>query len=366
MNTSPIDAALPELSEARIDDIENAVFADIARERSAEQARRARRGRWGIAGGAAAAVVAIAALISPAVGGMITVTGQSGADSAVPLVAPASDGGAWAESESSVSREELAGVELTPEMDAGGHLDDARDVITTASASIVVSDVAEAARSVSDAAVDRGGYVESMNVGTTGRAMTVDPATGFVHEPYPPVPVDGAWVTVRVPAGELTALVDELAEFGDVTASSVQRQDVTEQSVDLSARIDAARASVTRLTELMAQAGDLSDLIAAESALAERQSELESLEQQLELLTDQVALSTLTVSLSPVTPVVEADPAGFGDGLAAGWNGLVATLNGIVIALGFLLPWLAVVGVAGAVAWVVVRSVRRRKAARTG
>ena len=26
-----------------------------------------------------------------------------------------------------------------------------------------------------------------------------------------------------------------------------------------------------------------------------------------------------------------ADPAGFGDGLASGWNGLIATLNGIVV-----------------------------------
>jgi hypothetical protein len=61
---------------------------------------------------------------------------------------------------------------------------------------------------------------------------------------------------------------------------------------------------------------------------------------------------------------VKADPAGFGDGLAAGWNALVATLNGIVIALGFLIPWIVVLAIAGAIVWALVRLIRRRRAAR--
>ena len=54
----------------------------------------------------------------------------------------------------------------------------------------------------------------------------------------------------------------------------------------------------------------------------------------------------------------------FADGLIAGWNGLVATLNGIVIALGFLIPCLVVIGIAGLIVWAIVRAVRRRRAAR--
>ena len=112
--------------------------------------------------------------------------------------------------------------------------------------------------------------------------------------------------------------------------------------------MDAAQASVDRLTELMAQAGSLSDLIAAESALAERQATLESYQQQLKYYDEQVAYSTLTVTLTEPVETVEANPAGFGDGLAAGWNGLVATLNGIVIAIGFLIPWILVLAAIGA------------------
>ncbi|MFZ8393369.1 DUF4349 domain-containing protein, partial [Staphylococcus aureus] len=56
-----------------------------------------------------------------------------------------------------------------------------------------------------------------------------------------------------------------------------------------------------------------------------------------------------------------ADPAGFGDGLVAGWNGLIATLNGVVIGLGFLLPWIVVAAVVVLIVWGVRRIVRKRR-----
>ncbi len=169
---------------------------------------------------------------------------------------------------------------------------------------------------------------------------------------------------MRIPTDELTPAIDELSQLGEVTASSITRQDVTDQTVDLQARIDSAQASVDRLTELMAQAGSLSDLIAAEAALSERQATLESYQQQWELLQGQVEMSSLTVTIMPLVETVTADPAGFWDGLLAGWNGLVATLNGIVVALGFLIPWIVVVGLLGGAVWAIVRAVRRRRRAK--
>ncbi len=215
---------------------------------------------------------------------------------------------------------------------------------------------------IADAATSRDGYVESMSIGRSGEIVPVDPMTGMVYDstmPYPYTP-DGAWITVRVPAEGLQSLVDQLSGLGEVTASTINRQDVTEVTLDLEARVEAAQASVDRLTQLMTQAGSLADLIAAESALAERQATLESYQQQLKYYDEQVAMSTLTVTLTEPVETVVADPAGFGDGLAAGWNGLVATLNGIVVAIGFLLPWIVVLALAGLIVWGIVRLVRRR------
>ncbi|SDH14907.1 DUF4349 domain-containing protein [Microbacterium pygmaeum] len=367
MNTSkptgdPVaPTVLPELSDQSIDRIENAVFSEIGRERAI---RRARRGRLWLTGGAAAAILVVAAVIAPSVGTLVggTSMNESAVAPAVPLVA--TDGSA-------------VQLDTLPESAAGGVAGDTakiatgeRDIITTATASLTVGNTADAAREIGDAAEARGGSVESMSVGASGAVTpgldgSID--SGVVTDTMPyPTPYTGAWVTVRVPADQLPALVEELSGFGEVTASSVNRQDVTERTVDLRARVDAAQASVDRMTQILGQAANLTDLIAAESALAERQATLESYQQQLKYYDEQIAMSTLTVSLSTPTEVVTADPAGFGDGLAAGWNGLIATLNSIVIAIGFLLPWIGVTAVVVLLAWGIVRLVRRRRSNRAG
>ena len=377
MNTQPRDpqgaASLPGLSPQRIDEIEDALFADIAADRARATAQRRRRGRYWIAGGAAAAVIVVAAVIAPSIGTIVSPTG--GSDSSAIAPAEPDTGAADSTAESSAGSRDSA--PLAGDLDAAGGSADAavqpagRDIVTTASATVTVEDVDAAARTVADTAAAHGGYVESMSIGSDGTVYPVDPAqtdsSGMISPdvmPYP-APTDGAWITVRVPADQLTDVLGSLDDLGSVTATNVGRQDVTSQTVDLQARIDAAQASVDRLTTLMGQAQSVSDLIAAESALSERQALLESYQQQLKMLDDQVAMSTLSVTLTPEVEPVTADPAGFGDGLAAGWNGLVATLNGIVVAIGFLIPWLAVAAVAGFIVWLIVRAVRRRRSART-
>jgi hypothetical protein len=368
MNTSPgatpvadeprADASgLPPLDEDTITRMESRVFAGIAHDRTAS---RARRGRWWIGGAAAAVIVVVAAAIAPMVVPLVSGSSGSLSDEAgsAPMVAPESageDSGA-VDGARDMSELDAASVPLA-ETTAG------RDIITTASATVVVDDVTEAAGDIAASAEAHGGYVESMSIGQTGVVYPVEPGGVVYDSTYPnPYPSpDGAWITVRVPTDELSSMVDELSGLGEVTASTVNRQDVTEQTVDLQARIDAAQASVDRLLELMTQAGSLSDLIAAEAALAERQATLESYQQQLESLESQIQMSTLSVTLVPKTDPVEADPAGFTDGLVAGWNGLVATLNAIVIALGFLIPWILVAAVMALIAWGIVRLVKRRR-----
>lgn len=344
---------LPPLSAERVDAIESAVFGRIADAR--DKVRRRRRNVWaGV--GAAAAVVVIAAVVGPSLTSTRSAGGSSGvsaADSAPEFqdqfvpgtieVAPGQD---------------FSGTSTLPEgsatRDAG-----TRDIVATGSSTVDVDDVGAAIDEIGSAAADVGGYVESSQLGggmvgipIEGTAATATASSGFI--------------TVRVPAETLQQVMDGLRDVGDVTATSITRSDVTEQTVDLRARVAAGEASVARLTELMAQAGSVSDLIAAESALADRQAQVDSDRQILQTVESQVAMSSLSVQLTERTASVTADPAGFGDGLIAGWNGLVATLNGIVIGVGFLLPWIVVAGAAWAAVWGVRRVIRRRRAAREG
>ncbi|MDF2491695.1 MAG: hypothetical protein K0Q58_273 [Microbacterium sp.] len=334
--------------------------------------RRTRRHRvWGGAA-AAVAVVALAAFISPAVTSGISGAGGGAStaedSAALPADGPVSIDGSDVQLPDPGTVDGSGGIVegSAPEV-AGGDAssgiarDDAtagRDVVATGWVQLTVTDVSAAIAQVTELATTEGGYVESASVGTTD----VRPLEGTDS-----MPVTGSQITVRVPADRLDAVIAEVGGYGEVTSSTIDRTDVTDQAVDLRARIAAQEASVARLTELMSQAGSVGDLIAAETALSERQAALDADRQQLASLEDRVSLSGLTVSLTPQIEVTRADPAGFGDGLAAGWNGLVATLNGTVVALGFLLPWLAVAAVALGIVWgvrrLVVRSRQRRSPA---
>ncbi|GAB3155081.1 hypothetical protein GCM10027058_26770 [Microbacterium neimengense] len=332
--------SLPEgPSAAQIDRIERGIERDLEFDRIRRRARR--RGGWAVAA-AGVAVVALAALVSPVViGGRGADASSVSLSDSAPLDVQTQEG--------AIAAQDVAGADggRSAATDAG------REVSASGWLQMTVDDPEDIQQQITSIVTGVQGYVSSASI--AGSPATTDPIY--------PGPAQSS-ITVRVPADRLQDVIDQVGALGTVSASSVDRFDVTDQAVDLRARIAAQETSVARLTELLGQSASVADLIAAESALADRQAALDADRQQLEMLEDQVAMSTLTVTLSEKDAAPQADPAGFGDGIAAGWAGLVATVNGIVIGLGFLLPWLAVVAVAVVVVWAVRRVARGRRARR--
>jgi hypothetical protein len=240
------------------------------------------------------------------------------------------------------------GVSGVPEVapDAPGDPDPERQVVTTATASVAVKDPAAGAQRVSELVESAGGRVEERS------EQAASGANGGA----------AADLVVRVPADELTGLLADLEDLGDVANVSISRSDVTTTAVDLDARISALRTSVARLQSLMEGAATTEALLAAEDALSERQQELESLQSQRALLADQVELSTLTVHLAPFGVAPAGGPDGFSDGLATGWRALVTALSAAVVVLAILLPWLALGALVTAGVVIPVRLARRRAA----
>ena len=343
MNQHTPMESLPHLSTESISRIEDAVFAEITahRQPSAQKSARARsrRRRWFTGLGVAAAFVA-GLLVAPPILGIVS----NSEVTSVSDTAAYSSGGSGETVQTDIDSSALVAAEA----DQSG----SREIIQTARATVRVPDIRNAADEIAVLADERGGYVESTDIQTA----TDEDAPS---EPAPHDPGYG-WISIRVPSADLSEVVKELASSGEVLASSVSKQDVTSAAIDLRARVDATRASVERLTELMSSTATVSDLLEAEVALSERQAQLESYEQQLAALEDQVEMSSLHVELTKTSAPTAADPTGFGDGLLAGWNGLIVSLNAVVIALGFLLPWLAVAAVVVVVIWLVRR---RRRAA---
>lgn len=166
-------------------------------------------------------------------------------------------------------------------------------------------------------------------------------------------------VTVRVPSNELDNVVRDLERVGNVTRSEVRSEDVTDQLVDVEARIATQKASVDRLRVLFERAGSTAEIAQIEGELTKRQSELESLQRRNESLKGKVALATLTVQVSttPIAPPAE-QRAGFGGAFVAGWDTLVTVLGWVLVAVGAVLPFALVLGVPAAA---VIYLLRRRR-----
>lgn len=232
--------------------------------------------------------------------------------------------------------------------DSSAQSDADRDVIVTGSMTVTADDPIAASRDAAAIVERAGGRID----GRTEYA----PANGDAGS---------ATLTLRIPADRLQDVLDELAELGRADEISTSSTDVTVESQDLEARIAALRATIDRLTALLAQASSIEDLITLETRIGEKQAELESLEAQQRLLEDQVAMSTITLYLRSEAEAPTPEPGDFWSGLQTGWGAFVAFWSGLLVALGVLLPWIVVAAVVAAVVVVLVRRRRRSTAPAT-
>ncbi len=209
-----------------------------------------------------------------------------------------------------------------------------RDLIRTASMTVVTRDV-EAVRLEVAALVDRvGGAIAS-------ETSSAQPTPAGEEE------LRTIRLGLQVPTERLDATVAALSELGSVRQRSVATQDVTTQVADVDSRVQSARSTLRRIRALMSRANSLGTVIRLEGQLSRRQAALESLLAQQRSLGEQTALATVDLEL--VTATAEAEPdedeaRGFLAGLDKGWEGLSAFLLAVSTATGLLLPFAAVAG----------------------
>jgi hypothetical protein len=106
-----------------------------------------------------------------------------------------------------------------------------------------------------------------------------------------------AAVTVRVPRDQFDVAVARIEKLGDVTHRDIKAQDVTDEFVDVSARLKNAYAMRDRLTDLLSRAA-AKDALDIEKELGRVTEEIERMEGRLKLLRDQIAFSTITVTFT--------------------------------------------------------------------
>lgn len=161
--------------------------------------------------------------------------------------------------------------------------------------------------------------------------------------------------TIRVPVERFEETLSALEELGTIAGEDVRGEDVSEEFVDLEARLRNATAQEEVLFRLYDRSTSVADTIRVQRELEDVQLEIERLRGRLRFLKDRTDLSTISVAVTE-SGAVTAEAGPFEKAWDTARKTFVAILSGAIVGTGFLLPVAAFV----LLAYVVFRLVRPR------
>lgn len=167
--------------------------------------------------------------------------------------------------------------------------------------------------------------------------------------------IRSATLQVKVPAERFDDLTAGLEPLGRLQFVNVGAQDVSEEFVDLTARVENGHRLEDRLVELLrTRTGKLQDVLSVERELARVREEIERMEGRLRFLKASAQLSTLSINLFEPPPLVASHPGYnvIAEAFKAAWRNFVSILAGAIASLGFVAPILVL-------GWGVVMVARR-------
>ncbi len=166
-------------------------------------------------------------------------------------------------------------------------------------------------------------------------------------------------MTIKIEPDRFEKFVDTLTSIGKfLHYKNINAKDVTEEFVDLQARLKTKKEVESRFKEILQKAKTIHEILEVENEIRTIREEIESVEGRLKYLSHQVSLSTVELSyyerLEYISKPRDSFFAKVGKAIAQGWYGL---LQFFIIIL-YLWPlWL----ITGIVLYVILRWVKRRK-----
>lgn len=166
-----------------------------------------------------------------------------------------------------------------------------RLVIKTADVTIQVDSVRDAEAAVRAKVGELGGYIVKVETSGTDQSLR-------------------AQIIFRVPAQRFDDALSGVQGLAKKLISrSVSGDDVTEEFVDLDARLRNLEATRARLQSFLEKADQVEDALKVNEALSTIQGEIEQIKGRIQFLKQSAALSTISVSLTsvPVAPLIAED-----------------------------------------------------------
>ncbi len=204
-----------------------------------------------------------------------------------------------------------------------------RKMIYRAQVEVVTRDFAKSSTTIRELVDASGGFVTNSHSGRT---------YGDQRE--------GTW-TIRIPVEQFDAFLANLGKVGTRVSENIESDDVTEEYVDLEARIKSTQAVESRLLKLLDEkTGKLSDIIQAEQKLAEVRMKIEQMQGRMRFLQDRIALTTITLTLTEQRDYIPPEDLPYGEKVSNAWSDSLGALftaaSNVSIGLVAAAPWLVV------------------------
>jgi Domain of unknown function (DUF4349) len=149
-------------------------------------------------------------------------------------------------------------------------------------------------------------------------------------------------LVIRVPERAYARVLEQLSDLGLVEAREEAGQDVSQELVDLEARIRHLEAVETQLLGFLEQADTVADALTVQSELNRVQGELEQARGRLVYLDDQVAFATISLEVrerqAEVVGGGGGGPWGIVDAWGAAGTGFVTVIGWIFVAAATIAP----------------------------
>ena len=234
---------------------------------------------------------------------------------------------------------------LPPREEAAVYGDEERMIIRTGEISLVVDDIVETMDGIAEMVDSFDGYVVSSRVYGEEKDMK-------------------GRMSIRVPDDKFDVALAELGGLAvRVESESTDSRDVTEEYIDLEARLNNAEATENQYLSLLEKAEEVEDILRIYDSLSRVRNEIEQIKGRMQYLERTTSMSLISIRL---------EPAATAKGLVrAGWSAL-ETLKSAVRGIAIFGQWLGTIAIWlliftplwGAVAGVIYWRYRRKKKAK--
>jgi hypothetical protein len=217
-----------------------------------------------------------------------------------------------------------------------------RMIVRNGNMSLVVEDISQTVEDITQMSLAFGGYVVSSYISGEEEDMR-------------------GWITFRVPDDKFETALEQLRDMAvRVETEQTSSQDVTEEYIDLQARLGNAEATEQQYLALLDKAEEIEDILDIYDYLSRIRSEIEQLKGRIQYLEQTTSTSLIEVSLEPEKAVV-------GDGWSA-LDVLKAAARGLVTAgkvLGTIAIWVLIfIPIWGTILGIILWRRHKKKAAK--